>query len=609
MICHSTVFAADDAARLRRIRNFYMRKVKFTQQNYEEKLNFIVCEFPKLDDIHPFYADLMNVLYDRDHYKLALGHCNTAKAMVKKIADDYIRLLKYGDSLYRCKMLKRAALGRMCTFMRKMKASLEYLEEVRKHLARLPSIDPNARTLLVCGYPNVGKSSFMNKVTRADVEVQPYAFTTKSLFVGHMDHKYLRWQVIDTPGILDHPLEDRNTIEMQSITALAHLHATVLYFCDISEQCGYTMAEQVCTAHCSLPLTRPAVALHPPACAPAKRSSEPSCGAPCASDASLSVQLQLFENIKPLFSNKPLVLVINKVDVVPIESISQEYKDMIAKSAGDTHTICMSNHRCVATQSPPPTRHCLRWGCCCRLRLVTVRCSLPAAARAASDRPSTRRSEVGVSEVKNYAADKLLEARVDLKLRGKKADNVLNRLHLAQPKSRDDQPRPAQIPEGAKAAKAAGGMGMGRKLMRDHEADAGGAGSFSFDLQSEWRLENMEWATDIVPEIMDGKNIADFIDPDILERLEELEREEELFEAKVELESEDELDEGDREMLQAIRDKKKMIRHENRCRTHPGWCPLCPLPSSPFQQCCADTTRVAVTGCAAAGTRLQSRPA
>ena len=35
----------------------------------------------------------------------------------------------------------------------------------------------------------------MNKVTRADVDVQPYAFTTKSLFVGHTDYKYLSWQV------------------------------------------------------------------------------------------------------------------------------------------------------------------------------------------------------------------------------------------------------------------------------------------------------------------------------------------------------------------------------------------------------------------------------
>ena len=103
--------------------------------------------------------------------------------------------MKYGDSLYRCKQLKKAALGRMCTIMKRQNQSLQYLEQVRQHLSRLPSIDPNTRTLLLTGFPNVGKSSFMNKVTRADVEVQPYAFTTKSLFVGHMDYQYLRWQV------------------------------------------------------------------------------------------------------------------------------------------------------------------------------------------------------------------------------------------------------------------------------------------------------------------------------------------------------------------------------------------------------------------------------
>lgn len=63
-------------------------------------------------------------------------------------------------------------------------------------MSRLPSIDPNTRTILVCGYPNVGKSSFVNCISRADVDVQPYAFTTKSLYVGHTDYKYLRWQVI-----------------------------------------------------------------------------------------------------------------------------------------------------------------------------------------------------------------------------------------------------------------------------------------------------------------------------------------------------------------------------------------------------------------------------
>ncbi len=133
----------------------------------------------------------------------------------------------------------------MATIMRRQKDPLAYLEQVRQHISRLPAIDPNTRTLLICGYPNVGKSSFINKVTRADVDVQPYAFTTKSLFVGHLDYKYLRWQVIDTPGILDHPLEEMNTIEMQSITALAHLKSCVLYFVDLSEQCGYTIEAQV----------------------------------------------------------------------------------------------------------------------------------------------------------------------------------------------------------------------------------------------------------------------------------------------------------------------------------------------------------------------------
>lgn len=80
------------------------------------------------------------------------------------VAKDYSRLLKYGDSMYRCKQLKRAAMGRMATLIKRQAPALQYLEQVRQHLGRLPSIDPNTRTILVCGFPNVGKSSFVNKV-------------------------------------------------------------------------------------------------------------------------------------------------------------------------------------------------------------------------------------------------------------------------------------------------------------------------------------------------------------------------------------------------------------------------------------------------------------
>ena len=70
------------------------------------------CSRSRPQDIHPFYGELMNILYDRNHYKLALGQINTAKGLIDNISKDFVRLLKYGDSLYRCKQLKRAALGR-----------------------------------------------------------------------------------------------------------------------------------------------------------------------------------------------------------------------------------------------------------------------------------------------------------------------------------------------------------------------------------------------------------------------------------------------------------------------------------------------------------------
>ena len=60
-----------------------------------------------------------------------------------------------------------------------------------------------------------------------------------------MESFYWLFQVIDTPGILDHGLEDRNTIEMQAITALAHIRAAILYIMDLSEQCGHSLEEQV----------------------------------------------------------------------------------------------------------------------------------------------------------------------------------------------------------------------------------------------------------------------------------------------------------------------------------------------------------------------------
>jgi len=470
-----------------------MRKVKFASQNFNERITQILEQFPILDDLHPFYGDLLNILYDKDHYKLALGQLNTARHLIENVGKDYLKLLKYGDSLYRCKQLKKSALGRMCTIMLKQQASLAYLEQVRQHLSRLPSIDPNARTLILCGYPNVGKSSFMNKVTRANVEVQPYPFTTKSLFVGHCDYEYLRWQVIDTPGILDHPLDERNTIEMQSITALAHLRATIIYIIDVSEQCGYSIKQQVA----------------------------------------------LFHSIKPLFANKPILLVVNKIDVVRLEKVNKEDRDnieAIAQTTPNTSLVCMSTF-----------------------------------------------SEEGVQEVKKIACDKLLEQRVELKLKNKKTSDVLNRLHVAVPVSRDHKGRSPVIPDSVVQKKSEMETSKGMDVEDDESSKTRTVddeddpstpfwerGRDNFKAHEKYQLKIEDWKYDRIPEIIDGKNIADFIDPEILAKLDELEREEEDRASRQDMEEDDEeedLSESEMTKVRAIREKKKGAILASRLRT------------------------------------------
>jgi nucleolar GTP-binding protein len=433
------------------ISGFYTRKVKFTAETFAEKLQAILDGFPRLGDIHPFHKDLLNTLYDADHFKIALGTLSTAKRLIETVSRDYVRLLKYAQSLFQCKSLKRAALGRMATICKRLKDPLVYLEQVRQHLGRLPSIDPNTRTLLICGYPNVGKSSFLKSITRADVDVQPYAFTTKSLFVGHFDYRYMRFQAIDTPGILDHPLEEMNTIEMQSITAIAHLRSAILYFMDLSEQCGYSVA----------------------------------------------AQMALFTSIKPLFENKLVFIVINKTDVMKPEDLDAETQQQLRELLTQNSNTELLQLSCVTSE--------------------------------------------GVQEVKNAVCDRLIADRVAAKLKAGQTSqpasadaptgrlgDLLARIHVARPLegSNSETYIPEAVLNGTRN-KYDKADPERRRLQRDIEEETGGAGVYNINLKNFYDLADPEWKEDKVPEFFNGKNIADFVDPDIENKLKELEAEEE----------------------------------------------------------------------------------
>ena len=65
--------------KITRIRKFYMRKVRFTEDTITEKLESITKNFPKLDDIHPFYADMINILYNNPERKVMYADNRTSK--------------------------------------------------------------------------------------------------------------------------------------------------------------------------------------------------------------------------------------------------------------------------------------------------------------------------------------------------------------------------------------------------------------------------------------------------------------------------------------------------------------------------------------------------
>jgi nucleolar GTP-binding protein len=70
---------------------------------------------------------------------------------------------------------------------------------------------------------------------------------------------------------------------MQSITALAHLKSCIIYFVDPSEQCGYSVLEQI----------------------------------------------HLYHTIKPLFKNKPVLVVFNKTDIKKYSELTGPKKKAI----------------------------------------------------------------------------------------------------------------------------------------------------------------------------------------------------------------------------------------------------------------------------------------
>ena len=220
-------------------------RVRIAGHELVKRLRRIVARFPDMGSLHPFYRELADVLVGLDELKRALGALSKASTLIDMLRRSYLIKLKNAKTIREMGFLRREAYGRMASVIQRISGYLDFLRRAASKLARLPSIDPEAPTIVVAGYANVGKSSLVRAISSAKPEVASYPFTTKDIVVGHKETPYGRVQIIDTPGLLDRPLSERNRIELQAILALKHLAKTIIFLVDPTSTCGYPLENQL----------------------------------------------------------------------------------------------------------------------------------------------------------------------------------------------------------------------------------------------------------------------------------------------------------------------------------------------------------------------------
>ena len=128
----------------------------------------------------------------------------------------------------------------------------------------------------------------------------------------------------------------------------------------------------------------------------------------------------------------------------------------------------------------------------------------------------------GLTDVKAKACDILIDHRLTIKAKDpKKAEAIMAKLHMSQPKKRDNVQREAFIPQ-----TVVQGLKKQGPTIKELQEEYGGAGKFYIPEEEHYLLENEDWRYDKWPEFYLGKNVADFYDKDIEERLNKLEEEE-----------------------------------------------------------------------------------
>ena len=218
---------------------------EFVSASYDAihmRLVDIIQSFPEISLLPLFYQDLVEILYGTDRLKKSLGAIGWAARWAYEHGRGFAKSVKYADANGETE--RKRAIARLASVVHQIDDELHFLNDVRNVLRKLPHVE-DCFTVVIAGYPNVGKSSFIRGVSSAEPEIASYPFTTKGIIVGHYHIGREKIQFIDTPGLLDRPEDERNAIEQQAIAAIMHISDRLLIILDPSEHCGYDFDAQI----------------------------------------------------------------------------------------------------------------------------------------------------------------------------------------------------------------------------------------------------------------------------------------------------------------------------------------------------------------------------
>ncbi len=222
------------------------REIRRLREYYEkvEKYYKFSIDFPRVEELHPFYLESIKIITDINDLKICLSITKKSSMISMRILRKYISEIKKQPE-NEANRLMREAFGRVTSVLRRSSQCIDKVISIAEELRKLKTVDPELPTIIIAGPPNVGKSTLVSKISTAKPEIANYPFTTKEIHIGHIILNDIYIQVIDTPGILDRPEYKRNKIEKKALNAIRNLSGIIVFMFDSSISSTLSVKEQI----------------------------------------------------------------------------------------------------------------------------------------------------------------------------------------------------------------------------------------------------------------------------------------------------------------------------------------------------------------------------